>query len=420
MQPDSPVDWMNRWADIDPDRVALVTPGIELTYGKLRSLVRERVGRFAEGSGLAPIGVTIDHTTVVDLLAATEGGAVVLPFIGDEPTVTAPPDEDDCYVIPTSGSVSRARLVRITASNIAASVVASRQHLGTGASDRWLLCLPLNHVAGLAILWRSLEAGGSVAMAPFDRDLPSFIAATAPTIGSFVPTMVRRLLRSNPECLGSLRFSLVGGAAVDSALVAAGRRAGAELLPTYGMTETTSQVATVPPGSETGGALPLPGIAVRIVDNRGDGVPVGVHGTVTVEGPIVSPGYLGDPERLMPLVTNDIGYFDGSGALHIVGRVDDIVISGGENISLRHVAERIIAIDGVDDAVAVGLPDPEWGSVVAVVVETTLPIDELTAFARAVLAPHEQPKRVVIVSELPLLPNGKHDRAAVTTIAAAG
>jgi o-succinylbenzoate---CoA ligase len=119
-------------------------------------------------------------------------------------------------------------------------------------------------------------------------------------------------------------------------------------------------------------------------------------------------------------MTGDLGSVDHSGRLTVHGRVDDRIVTGGENVFLTTVADAVHSIDGVVDAVAVGLADPEWGTAVAVVVETSRSTAALDAHAREVLLPHEVPKRWIVVDSIPLLENGKHDLVAVRDIASRG
>jgi O-succinylbenzoic acid--CoA ligase len=418
-----PLRWLETWADAEPDRTVLVTPEGEVSYRALADLVHGRAAvlRTSESSGeVIPIPVHLDLSSVVEILATSAIGGVPLPYGSDFPRIEPGIHADAAVCVSTSGSSGSQKIVRLTSENIEASVLASRIRLRNEAKDRWLLCLPLNHVGGLSVMWRSLEAGGSIALAPFDIGLPHFLSVVKPTIASLVPTMVYRLLRADPDVLASLRFILVGGARVPRALLEQANAAGVSLVRSYGSTESTSQIAT----SELGGDAiaahvgpPLDGVDVTIVDDHRMPVMPGVTGHITVSGHIVSPGYLGEPDRVGPLVTGDLGSLDHSGRLTVLGRIDDRIVSGGENVFLSTVSETVRSIEGVDDAVAVGLPDDEWGTSVAVVVATSRPVAMLDSRVREVLSPHEVPKHWAIVDAIPTLPNGKHDLVAIRQIA---
>jgi O-succinylbenzoic acid--CoA ligase len=231
--------------------------------------------------------------------------------------------------------------------------------------------------------------------------------------------MVYRLLDSDPSLLSDMRLVLVGGAAVSASLLEVAAQHGVPLAPTYGMTETASQIATAAIGSDDEEApwpprgVVLGGFAVSIVSDAGQEVAAGSIGRILVDGPAVSPGYLGRPDRNGPFETNDVGWVDSLGRLTVVGRSDEIIVSGGENVSLPNVAAVVGGFDGVVQAVAVGLPDDEWGTVVGVMVEGSADESALSIAAKSELASHERPKRWVVVDTIPTLETGKPDRGAV-------
>jgi O-succinylbenzoic acid--CoA ligase len=274
-------------------------------------------------------------------------------------------------------------------------------------------------VGGLSVLWRTFEIGGSLVLAPFDGALPALMKRAKPTIASLVPTMVFRLLDSDPSLLSDMRLVLVGGAAVSATLLEDAARHGVRLAPTYGMTETTSQIATAAIGSDDEEAswpplgVVLDGFTVSIVSDTGEDVATGTSGRILVDGPAVSAGYLGLPDRTGAFETNDVGRLDSHGRLTVVGRSDEVIVSGGENVSLPNVAAVVGAFDGVVHAVAVALPDDEWGTIIGVMVEGSADESSLSAAATSELAPHERPKRWVVVDTIPTLETGKPDRGAV-------
>lgn len=436
MRPQTLVRWLMHWAETDPARVAVVSRDGLCSYGELAEAVQERAEELSSDVPIDrafPVRVTLDTATIVEMLAVQAGGGVPLPFTADVPRPTGVPGPLDVIAVQTSGSSGAPRTVRLTDTNIEASVVASRVRHATSATDCWLLCLPLNHVGGLSVLWRSLESGGSVALAPFDDDLPAFMATAKPTVASMVPTMVHRLVESDPSVLAALRFVLVGGAAISDDLVRRADNLGVTIVQTYGMTETASQVATAQRSTsdaaeilgtdsqavDAHGAEVLDGFGIEITDRDGLAVPVGVTGLITVDGPAVSPGYLGKAERSGAFNTMDLGYLRPDGSVVVVGRADDIVITGGENVSLARVSSAVANFEGVADAVAMGFPDQEWGVAIAAIVATELAADVLAEAARLELPRHACPRRWIIVDDIPLLENGKHDLEAVRALAAA-
>jgi len=288
--------------------------------------------------------------------------------------------------------------------------------VGNTEADRWLLTLPLFHVGGLSVLWRSAAAGGAIVI--HDRFDAGRVAAAmqdgSVTIASLVPTMLYRILAADPGPFTRMKAVLLGGAAADRSLVECGLDAGLPILQTYGMTETCSQVATVAPG-EAAAALgtagkPLDGMVVTFE-----------RGEIVVDGPAVSPGYLGEPDRRGGHRTGDVGYLDHAGRLVVVGRADEVIVTGGEKVHPGRVADTLRGHQAVLQAEVVGIPDPEWGEAVAAVIIGPNAIGpNLERWARERLARHEGPKHWVFVDAFPLLANGKVDRVALQQMAEKG
>ena len=310
----------------------------------------------------------------------------------------------------TSGSTGTPRAAVLTGDNVAAAVAASRQRIGNGPADHWLAVLPLFHAGGLMVLLRSAATGGAVVLHQrFDAArVMEALAGGEVSVASVVPTMLHRMVRHGGSGFDGVRAVLVGGAATSPDLIADALDLGLPVLATYGMTETASQVATVVPGEERESlgtvGRPLDGFSVAVVD-----------GSLTVDGPAVSPGYAYEPPRTGPLRTNDRGNFDAAGRLVVAGRADGAVVSGGENVDPATVEAALAALPGVAGSVVFGVPDPEWGSVVTAVVAVDGSVTEaaLAAHARSRLRPAEVPRHWHLVAALPLLPTGKPDRRRV-------
>jgi O-succinylbenzoic acid--CoA ligase len=294
------------------------------------------------------------------------------------------------YVVFTSGSEGSPKGVRLTQANVVASVEASQSRLGHGRDDAWLCVLPLFHVGGLSILWRQAAAAAPVVLQErFDpADAASGLGEVA--FASFVPTMLRRVLEAGGTGHDRLRAVLIGGAASDVGLLEDARRVGIPAVPTYGMTETCSQVATPDP------ADPLDGSVGPALD--GAEIEIGDDGRILVRGPMVSPGYVGEPERSGWFATGDVGRLDG-GRLTVLGRADSVIVTGGENVHPEMVAAAVRSHPGVRDVRVFGIPDTEWGQVVAAEVVTDLTAEELDALAAA-LPPPMRPRRWRIVAAI--------------------
>jgi o-succinylbenzoate---CoA ligase len=330
-----------------------------------------------------------------------------------------PSPEATLAVIYTSGSSAQPKGVCLSRRAFMASVRASQANLGWLPEDRWLLSLPLAHVGGLACLVRCLEARKAIVLpslsAPTERlsaqQFISVIERSKVTLASLVPTQLRRLVELGCEAPPTLRAVLVGGASTPVAVHQRAVELGWPVLGTYGLTEACSQVTTqrlgaTPQNPRSSGA-PLPGVEVRVVD-----------GHIQIRSQTLLSGYF--PEDPPPLVdgwfaTGDIGKIDESGELHVLGRADDVIVSGGENIHPEQVEEILLMHPLVRGVCVFGLPSLEWGETVAAVVcgDAGLALEELAEFTRSHLGAFKSPKYWGRAEELPLTASGKVSRTLV-------
>lgn len=368
----------------------------------------------------------------------------------------------DAVLISTSGSSGTPHLTVHTRASLIAAARASNEHLGLPhPADRWLLTLPFAHIGGLSVLTRCLLAGACVVQAQLAHAGEVALAQLRElriNELSLVPTQLARLLPAASEATGSdagspldrephaaaLRLILVGGAACPPALLHQARERGLPVAPTYGMTELASQIATCKPDEDLFGTAVgrlLPGVLARTSE----------QGSLLVGGPMRFRRYLGEPTPLSEdglFITSDRGELDGR-ILRVLGRADELIVSGGENISPQDVEAVLLSLQGVAAACVVGLPDPTWGERVVAVwspargsesaadatvpspnrVERENPRLESPAAEggatslRAELALHlpafAHPKAWIRVSDFPLLPSGKTDRLALRRLAGA-
>lgn len=356
----------------------------------------------------------------------------VLPLDGHDDAGDSSPAhrwhrDDVQWVVFTSGTTGPSKPVQLTAGNLASSATASALRLGVESDDRWLACLPMHHVGGLAPLVRSALYGTTaVTQSGFHVDRTAGIIADYRITGvSLVPTMLTRLLDAGWTPPAPLRFVLLGGAPADRELIERCETAGVPVHPTYGATETASQIATARPETAFNrpGTVgrPLRGVDVEVRGESGESLPPGTAGELVVSGPMVSPGYYGDSggtdERFEDgsFHTRDRGYRDASGRLWVVGRLDDVVLTGGETVHPAVVEAVLRRHPQVGDAVVVGLTDDEWGQVVAALVswagETSVGTAALRAYSRDHLDAPAVPKVIETVDELPRTASGTVDRA---------
>jgi O-succinylbenzoic acid--CoA ligase len=373
--------------------------------------------------------------------AAAGGGELHVTEPGKEPLSEVTPssgtlepvlDLDAPHTIVfTSGTSGEPRPVILTAGNHLWSALATACRLGVHRGDRWLACLPLHHVGGLAIALRSAIHGTALVVhRRFDPDAVTRALATERiTLLSLVPTMLRRLVAALAErsALASLRCVLVGGAPASLELLVDARARGLPVAPTYGLTEAASQVATAPPDDantppECVGQPLLP-TSVRIVVGGGRQAAPGETGEIHVRGPTVTPGYLAADGSVSPatvrgwLATRDLGWRDERGALTVRGRLDEVILTGGEKVSPTEVETALLRHPAVADVGVAGLPDPEWGEVVAAWVVprpgARPSLEELRAACRGRLAAHKLPRRLFVVEALPRTAAGKLRRISL-------
>lgn len=310
------------------------------------------------------------------------------PEAGAAPEVAA--------VVATSGTTGEPKGVELTWAGLRASAQAVSEVVGAGAGDRWLCCMPLHHVGGLAVLARSWVSGVPVTVLPrFDVGA---VAAADATLVSLVPTMARRLVDAGVD-LGRFRRVLVGGGP-------------SEPLPgvtrTYGLSETWGGVVHE--------GHPLPGVEIDI----GPGNEIMVRGEVVMRGYRLAPdetaaAFTGDGW----LRTGDAGAIDADGRLRVVDRLRDLVITGGVNVSPIEVEQVLATHPAVADVCVAGAADPDWGErVVAYVVARqgveppTLP--DLRRFAAERLSAAKLPRQVVVVDSVPRTAGGKPQRRRLT------
>jgi O-succinylbenzoic acid--CoA ligase len=349
---------------------------------------------------------------------------------GPSPATTATADEPDAdseaLLVFTSGTTGRPKGVRLTTRNLVASATASAFRLGVGRDDRWLVPLPTYHVGGLAPIVRSTLYGTTTVLGPgggFDAETTAgHLAEHRCTCVSLVPTMLDRLLAFGWRPDDRLRVVLLGGAPASQALLDRCAENDVPAWPTYGMSEAASQVTTATPeqAREHPGTVgqPLVNVTLRVLDADGEPCDPGERGELVVDGPQVTRGYLDDEHTdaafsELGLHTGDVGYRDADGRLWVTGRLDDLLVSGGENVDPDRVARVLRERADVTDVAVVGLDDPEWGDRVAALVVGDCTREALDDYAREHLADHERPRSVGFVAALPRTASGTVDREAV-------
>jgi O-succinylbenzoic acid--CoA ligase len=332
---------------------------------------------WAAGDAALPLPVDAGDDEVARLTDAIRPGRREVP-------------DGTALVVATSGTTGEPKGVLLGHDALAASTRMSLARLACAPGDRWLLALPVHHVAGIQVLLRARALGTEpVIVAPDDLD--GIADADADHV-SLVPTQLLRLLDAGAD-VARFRTILLGGARADAPLLGRAVMAGARVVVSYGMTETC--------GGCVYDGVPFDGVEVDVTD----------EGRIRLRGPVLGQAYRtrdGD----LPLTGGDGWFTTGDlgeivdGRLRVLGRADEVVVSGGENVPVAAVAGRLRDHPAVADAVVVGRPDPEWGEVVVAVVVPCDPkrpptLDELRAAVRGTYPAAFAPRELLVVDELP-------------------
>lgn len=332
-------------------------------------------------------------------------------------------------LIATSGSTGEPKQVMLSEANLEASVQASRSRIPLGPGNIWLACLPLHHIGGIAIFYRCAEAGATVLLHQEFDAVRAWKAMEQHGVShvSLVPAMLARLLEAGPPP-SQLKYALIGGGPLSENLAQRAHRAGWPICPSYGMSEAASQIATLatfPPDWREGMVgTPLPGISVEILDEYGQ--PAKGEGRIRVRGPSVMLGYANPAhEAGLGLLdsafdSGDRGYFDDRGNLVVLGRHDDMLVSGGVNVHPAEVEDLLLACPGVSDVAVTAVSDEVWGDRLTALLVGGATCRSVQDWCRKHLPSHLRPRRFVAVAALPRNALGKLERKRLPALALAG
>lgn len=451
------------------DRVAFVAANgpewIDAYYGVPRAgcllaFVNHRLGPAAKRDAVARYEAAIligDADQLADLAATgplAELAPVVVSLGGDRPDAVpyerfvaggadAPPDRralpddvapgDTAWLIATSGTSGTPKVVELSHANLLAAVDGTIAVRPTGDDDVYLFPFPLCHVAGYnVVLFHRARRPVVIARQFTAASLVEQIGRHRVTNVSLAPTMIDAVidhLDATGGSLAPLRSVSYGSSSIAPDLLArAVARFGTDFNQGYGSTELAGNAVFLGPEDHrraltdhpellASAGRPGPGVEVRLLDDDGRDVPSGASGEIAVRAPQVMTGYWRAPEANADAFhdgwfrTGDVGRFDDAGYLSVVDRKKDIIISGGENVSSRAVEDRLAAHPDIAAVAVVGAPDPRWGELVCAFVVprpgTDLTADEVLAFGRSAIGGFQQPRRVVLVDDLPRNGSGK-------------
>ena len=440
-----------------PDHVVLIADDGEFTASALADLVAAQASRLALrgvrpgslvvltgvasadwviafhalgwlGATVAPIAHDAPHEVIVrdiaaltpDLVVTTHGaealthGVLELPaervvtFDASRPPDDAPraverfwPWNEPRIIVLTSGTTGTPKPIVLTTQQIVLQAFGSLVRLEHRADDRWLAVLPLHHVGGLSVLLRCAMYGTTVVL--HSRFVAARVARALDmgqaTMVSLVPTMLERVLevRDAKPFPPSLRVALIGGAKCPPELVERCRTLNVPVALTWGMSEAASQIATRTPGDtsdDAGSGAPITFARVRERD-----------GLLEVTGPTIGG----------TLLTRDRGHVDARGRVHVLGREDGVIVSGGEKIDPLGIERVLTEHPSIKDAAVIGIPNARWGErPVALLVGERIPDAELDAWCTARLPRFKVPDHYVWFSTLTTNAMDKRSRSALT------
>lgn len=345
------------------------------------------------GDAALPLDQRLPAAAKAAVVASTAPSSSI-DAAGDEHPIGggAPMEPGDALVVATSGTTGAPRGVVLTHAAVEASARAVCARLGAGADDHWLACLPLSHVGGLSVVTRALVTGARVSVHErFDAAAVMAAARAGATLVSLVPTTLARI---DPSLF---RWIVLGGSRPPE-------HRPANVVATYGMTETGSGVVY--------DGVPLDGVDVDIAPD----------GQIRLRGPMLMRAYRDghdprDSDGFLP--TGDIGEWSADGRLRVLGRRDDMIITGGENVWPDAVEAALADLPGVAEVAVAGVADAEWGSIVTAWIvpmagATPPTLAEVRAHTRRVLPAYAAPRAIRLVDALPRTPLGKVRRRALT------
>jgi fatty-acyl-CoA synthase len=398
-------------------------------------------------SRLVP-AVLVAGPTTAERVAGTEGICVM----DQEEVVVRPDGEESCdapFVDPesvavllfTSGTTGEPKAAVLRHRHLVSYVISTVEFLSAGEEEAQLVSVPPYHIAGVSSILSNLYAGRRIFYLPgFDpQEWVAAVEAERITQAMVVPTMLGRILdvvEAGEHDVSSLRHLSYGGGRMPLETIERALRVlpDVDFVNAYGLTETSSTIAVLGPqdhrdalasedpavrGRLASVGRPLPSVEVEVRSPQGKPLGPGERGEIHVRGEQVAGEYLGrsllDADGWFP--TRDAGWLDGDGFLFLDGRLDDVIVRGGENLSPGEIEDTLVSHPAVVDAAVVGIPDAEWGEAVAAAVVLSpgadVSAEDLQAWVRERLRSTKAPQLVRFFAELPYNETGKLLRRSV-------
>ena len=341
--------------------------------------------------------------------------------VGDLNTITTTKDADlpdrPLIMIPTGGTSGKIRFAMHTWETLSASAKGFQKYFNRQNINSFCT-LPLYHVSGLMQFMRSFITGGNLVICPYKTvQTAKFDLDTQDYFISLVPTQLGVLIESMPEWLSGFKTVLLGGAPATRSLLNTARKHNISIAPIYGMTETASGVVALKPAdflagnNSSGRVLPHARVTIKPIDNK--------IGSIAISCDSLCLGYYPQLFTSTTLVTDDLGYFDRDGYLHLVGRNSQKIITGGENVFPAEVEAAIFATKLVTDVCVIGIGDRKWGQAVTAIYVpiSNFNLEMVKQQVRSQLANYKQPKKWIKLDRLPRNNRGKINYQRLIAIA---
>ncbi|MER7007869.1 AMP-binding protein [Dactylosporangium sp. NPDC000555] len=456
-------------ADGFPSAGAFTCAGRTISYGDLRARVAAAAERLA-GTGARHVALAGENSLAVPqaCFAAAWAGLVYAPVnprlprraldalfarlepwtsplegtgSGDDRPAEVDTDAEAVRLF-TSGTSGAPKQAVLRHRHLMSYLFASAEFGVAEPDEAALVAVPPFHIAGTMSLFSNVFQGRrAVLLESFDaqRWLDA-VARERVTHAFVVPTMLARIVAAmhpGDDRVASLRSLSYGGSQMPAPVITRALElfpAGTDFVNAYGLTETSSTVAVLGPQDHRAALVapdeagrrrlhsvgrPIPGVEISVRDEAGAPLPAGARGQIWIRGEQVSGEYAGRCAAVADgwLVTGDVGEVDAEGFVFVHGRADDVIVRGGENLSPGEIEDALLRHPGVAEVAVVGVPDDEWGEVVAAMVVPHAPgrldVHELTAYSRAELGSFKTPSLIVLRDELPYSAAGKLLRRVV-------
>jgi o-succinylbenzoate---CoA ligase len=385
---------------------------VRLNYNEINKLLQHSQSKF-----LVNIGEELEHT-ILDFCQVINFHKYSVANNEESTGVIEYDPNSIALLMYTSGTTGEPKCVQLTFNNLYASAITSDSFIQHNRSDLWLASLPFYHIGGFSIITRTIIYGCSLVIPNSlkEDDLYSSMLIYNPTLLSLVPTMLKRLISKNITPWENLRVIFVGGAPATEYLIKEALEKLWPIATVYGSTETASMVTV---GSTRNLKLnglsagnPLEGVEVCFADSESDNTKIG---QIVISSKSVAHSYLNLSKDENSLIkdgryfSNDLGRIDSSGNLHIIGRKDDIIISGGENISLTEIENLVNEESGITGCIVLGVVDEKWGQSYVMITESNEDnVEEiLQQFLTKRLAKFKQPKNIFRLKKIPRNEMGK-------------